>query len=81
MRHPVLGIDPLQDADGSSAFYASKDMEKDESGYGVRFLLPNLYSEYKSNKDEYDKEITSIEKQVHNNDNYIKKMQPVWSEK
>ena len=37
-------------------------MEKDTSGYGIRFLLPNLYSDYKTNKDEYDKEVFRKEK-------------------
>ena len=62
MRHEVLGIDRLREEDGSKAFYDNKDLEKDTSGYGVRFLLPNLYSDYFKNKDEYTKEVTKVEK-------------------
>ena len=62
MRHPVLGLDKLVEEDGSKAFYDSKDLEQDTSGYGVRFLLPNLYSDYFKNKDDYHKEVGKVEK-------------------
>ena len=39
----VLGLDPLIEEEGSSAYYAGKDMQKDTSGYGIKFLLPNLH--------------------------------------
>ena len=41
----VLGLDPLIEEAGTAAYYAGKDLEKDTSGYGVRFLLgTDLYS-------------------------------------
>jgi len=52
-----LGLDPLVDEEGSSAYYAGKDAEKETGGYGIRFLLPNLYSDYKVAKDEYEKRL------------------------
>ena len=51
----VLGLDPLQDEEGSSAYFAGKDMEKDTSGYGVRFLLENLHQDCDKNKKKFDK--------------------------
>jgi hypothetical protein len=51
----VLGLDPLQDEEGSSAYFAGKDMEKDTSGYGVRFLLGDLHQDCDESKKEFEK--------------------------
>jgi len=76
----VLGLDPLIDAEGSSAFYAGKDLEKETSGYGIRFLLPDLYSKYGKRKDEFEKKMQEKEKEIDGNDRYLKKMEPIWEE-
>jgi|TARA_B110000285_G_scaffold227144_1_gene287952 hypothetical protein len=39
----VLGLDPLVDEEGTSAYFAGKDLEKETSGFGTRTLLPDLY--------------------------------------
>lgn len=39
----VLGIDPVVEEEGSSAYFVGMDMKKDTSGYGIKFLLPNLH--------------------------------------
>jgi hypothetical protein len=51
----VLGLDPLIDEEGSSAYFAGKDLEKETTGYSVRYLLPDLYFNYGKSKDEFDK--------------------------
>jgi len=62
--HGVLGLDPLIDEEGSSAYFAGKDLEKETSGYGIRFLLPDLYSTYGKSKDEFEKLIQEKDKEV-----------------
>lgn len=51
----VLGLDPLIDAEGSSAYFAGKDLETENSGYSIRYLMPDLYSNYGKSKEEFEK--------------------------
>ena len=58
----VLGLDSLIDEEGSSAYYAGKDLEKETSGFGMRTLEPNLYSQYGKSKEEFEAFIKAKEK-------------------
>ncbi len=51
----VLGLDPLVEEEGTSAYFAGKDLEQENSGYSVRYLLPDLYSGYGKAKEEFEK--------------------------
>ena len=51
----MLGLDPLVDEEGSSAYFVGKDLEKETSGYSIRYLLPDLYSGYGKAKEDFEK--------------------------
>jgi hypothetical protein len=51
----VLGLDPLFDEEGSSAYFQGKDMEKESAGFSIRHLLPDLYSGYGKAKEDFEK--------------------------
>ena len=52
----MLGIDPVgSDDEGQQAKMIGKDLKKDESAYGVKFLLPDLYSDCNKNRVEFEK--------------------------
>jgi len=42
----------------------SKDLEKDDPGFGVRYLMPNLYQDFGKNKKEWEEKIKKIDKDV-----------------
>jgi len=75
----ILGLEPLVEEKGSSAYLVSKDLEKENSGYGIRFLLPDLYSNYGKNKESFNHLTHSLDKHIKENDKKIKKMEPIWA--
>jgi hypothetical protein len=75
----ILGLEPLEEKEGSSAYFAHKDLEEDKSQYGVRFLLPNLYSNYGKNKEQFEDLKVTISNEIKKNERFIRKMEPVWS--
>ena len=74
----ILGLDPLVEEEGSSAYFAGKDLEKQSNGYSVRSLLPNLYSNYGRSKEDFEKLLHDRDREIKQNEKYIKKMEPVW---
>lgn len=76
----VLGLDSLQDEEGSSAYYNSKDEENQSSGYGMRKAIPDLYSNFGKNKDAFTKLMAEKDKLIKQNDKYIKMMEPYWDQ-
>ena len=73
-----MGLDPLVEEEGSSAYFAGKDLEKQSNGYSVRSLLPNLYSNYGRSKEDFEKLLHDRDREIKQNEKYIKKMEPVW---
>lgn len=52
----MLGIDPVDsDDEGQQAKMIGKDLKKDDSVYGVKFLLPDLYSDCNKHRVEFEK--------------------------
>ena len=76
----VLGLDSLIDEEGSTAFFASKDLEKETGGFGVRALLPDLYSTYGKSKDEFETYFKEKERGFKATDKYIKHMETHWEQ-
>ena len=64
----VLGLDPLIEEEGSSAYYAGKDMQKDTSGYGIKFLLPNLHQVKDEREKKFLKKMEEVKKEIKKND-------------
>lgn len=60
----ILGLDPLVDQEGSTAFFAGKDLEINSDGYGIREILPDLYSEFGKSKDIFEKLINDKKKLI-----------------
>lgn len=60
----ILGLDSLVDQEGSTAFFAGKDLEITSDGYGIREILPDLYSEFGRSKDAFEKLINEKKKVI-----------------
>lgn len=59
----MLGIDPVDsDNEDQQAKMIGKDLKKDESAYGVKFLLPDLYADCNKHKVEFEKVLAKIKK-------------------
>jgi len=83
----VLGLDPLVDEEGTSAYFAGKDLEKETSGFGTRTLLPDLYKEFGESKKDFENRIVKIEQDIKKDEkkakqlelSKLKNMEPVWA--
>ena len=76
----VLGIDPLLEniEEECEAYFEVKDEQKEKKNtYGIRDIMPNLYTQYGKRKDQFTKIIDERQKDISKNEQQIRIMETI----
>jgi len=61
--HGVLGLDPIEDIEGTGSYFLGKDRVK-ERPYGMKELFPDLYQDHDINKKNFESMMQVLEKKI-----------------
>ena len=86
-----MGLDPLLEQEGrAGSSYTGINLEKDTSGYGLKFIYPEIYSEWDGgnydDRDKYRAEfetagVKEMEKKLRKCRDFMKENEPRWAER
>jgi hypothetical protein len=59
----VLGIDNIEDEEGTGAYYVGKDLNKTRP-FGLKLMFPNLHEDYGTNKKNFESAVAYLDKYI-----------------
>ena len=68
-----MGLTPLQDQEGSSAYLYGKDMQKDKSSI-LTGLNPHLYTDHEANKRAFYSSVDDKRKEIEEGERHLERL-------